>query len=66
MAPSAKRAYLRWGGLALVFAAVAALLLLVLPSPHRPIHYVIAGTCATGALLAVAFAILWRGRPRPG
>ena len=57
-----KRAYLELGGLALVFAAVAVLLLLVLPSPHRPIHYLIAGTVATAVLLAAIGFLIWRGK----
>ena len=72
MTPAAKRAYLQWGGLAALFAVVAGLLLLVLPTPHKPLHYLVAGTCATAALLVAVFGILRRGgnllvpgEPRP-
>jgi hypothetical protein len=63
--PPGKQGYLRLAGLALVFLAIAGLLLLLLPSPHKPIHYLVAGTVATAALLVVVFAILWRGKPLP-
>jgi hypothetical protein len=37
-------------------AATVALVLLVLPSPHRRLHYVIAGTAGTGVWLGMALA----------
>jgi hypothetical protein len=53
-----KRAvYLLSGSLA-VLAILAALVLRVMPGPHRPFEYMIAGTAATGVALAVAFALL--------
>lgn len=61
MTPANKRTYLQWGGLALLFAAVTGLLLLVLPTPHKPLHYLVAGTCATGVLLVAVFGLLRRG-----
>jgi len=64
--PATKNACVRLCGLALIFAAVASLLLLVLPAPHKPIHYLVAGTCATAALLVVICVLLWRGRSAAG
>jgi len=64
--PPGKHAYLWWLGLAATFASVTGLLLLVLPSPHRPIHYLIAGTAGTAALLVVMFIILSRGTSTDG
>jgi len=53
-----KRAvYLLSGSLA-ILAVLAALVLRVMPGPHRPFEYMIAGTAATGVALAVAFALL--------
>ncbi|HTX33617.1 MAG TPA: hypothetical protein VME43_01300 [Bryobacteraceae bacterium] len=66
MTPAAKRACLRNLALALVFPAVAALSLFLLPAPHKRIHYLVAGTCATAALLAAIGVALWRGRPTTG
>jgi hypothetical protein len=58
--PPGKREYLQWLAVALVFAVVTALMLLVLPAPHRRVHYMIAGTAGTGALMVVVFIILFR------
>jgi hypothetical protein len=53
-----KRAvYLLSGSLA-ILAVLAALVLRVMPGPHRPFEYMIAGTAATGVALAVVFALL--------
>jgi hypothetical protein len=53
-----KRAvYLLSGSLA-VLAALAAVVLRVMPGPHRPFEYMIAGTAATGVALAAVFALL--------
>lgn len=49
--------YLLSGSLA-VLAALAALVLRVMPGPHRPFEYMIAGTAVTGVALAVVFALL--------
>ncbi len=43
-------------GCLVVLAALAALVLRMLPPPHRPLEYMIAGTAATGIALALAFA----------
>ncbi len=43
------------GGL-LVFVALAAWLLWLMPPPHRPLEYMIAGTAATAAALGTVFA----------
>ncbi len=63
MTPLGNREYLQWLGVALVFAVVTALVLLVLPSPHRRVHYLIAGTGGTAALMLVVFIILFRRKP---
>jgi Kef-type K+ transport system membrane component KefB len=55
-----KRAAFLSGGALLVLAVLAALVLHLMPSPHRPFEYMIAGTAATGVALAVVFAILNR------
>ena len=39
---------------ALLFVGLSALLVRILPAPHTPLHYVVAGTVATtGSLVAV-------------
>jgi hypothetical protein len=45
-------------GALLVLAVLAAVVLRVMPPPHRPFEYMIAGTAATGAALALAFGLL--------
>ena len=49
--------YLLAGSLA-ILAVLAALVLRVMPGPHRPFEYMIAGTAVTGVALAVVFALL--------
>ena len=71
-----KRAYLLFGAIAVAFAAIASLVLRAFPTPHKPLHYVTAGACATCSVLVVAFVVLRRAasdqdiatpvrRPRP-
>ncbi len=43
------------GGL-LAVAALAACLLWLIPPPHRPLEYMIAGTAATAVVLGTVFA----------
>lgn len=61
-----KRVYLLMGLTALVFGAVAALVLHALPTPHTRLHYLAAGVCGTCALLVEAFFVLRRARPDAG
>ncbi len=60
-----KRATFLLGGALMVLAVLAALVLRVMPPPHRPFEYMIAGTAATGVALAVVFAILNRKTEAP-
>lgn len=61
MSPLAKRiAVLSIAGL-LVFLVVAALLLRLLPGPHRPADYLLAGSAATLAALAALFVAVIAG-----
>jgi hypothetical protein len=53
-----KRAVFLFVGSLLVLAVLAALVLRVMPPPHRPFEYMIAGTASTGVALAVAFGFL--------
>jgi hypothetical protein len=53
-----KRTLYLLGGSVVALAALAALVLRVMPGPHRPLEYMIAGTAATGVALAAAFALL--------
>jgi hypothetical protein len=53
-----KRAVLIFAGSLLVLGVLAALVLRVMPPPHRPLEYMIAGTASTGVALAVAFGFL--------
>jgi hypothetical protein len=53
-----KRAVFIFAGSLLVLGILAALVLRVMPPPHRPLEYMIAGTASTGVALAVAFAFL--------
>jgi hypothetical protein len=40
---------------ALLFIGLAAILVRILPAPHSPLHYLIAGTLATTGALAAVF-----------
>jgi hypothetical protein len=42
----------------LVLTGLAALAWRMMPPPHRPLEYMIAGTAATAVALAVAFAVV--------
>ncbi len=59
-------------GLIVVFAVIVALMLRLLPGPHRPSDYMVIGTFATLACLALVFVLLLRSekgrqrkRPKP-
>ena len=59
----AKRAILLYGGLLLLSAALAVILLWAFSKPHRPLEYMIAGTLATSvALLAIFVFLVKRSR----
>lgn len=45
-------------GLVIVFAAVAAILLQVIPGPHQSTDYLVIGTLATFVSLLVLFVVL--------
>ena len=49
------------GGAALTCVALVLLILWVLPRPHRPLEYMIAGTAGTIVWLGLVLAILLRG-----
>jgi hypothetical protein len=51
-----KRAVLPAAGALLVLVALAEWLLWLMPPPHRPLEYMIAGTAATAAALGTVFA----------
>ena len=57
-----KRSVLLLGAAVLVLAALAACVLRIMPPPHRPFEYMIAGTAATAVALAVTFALLQMNR----
>jgi hypothetical protein len=52
-------------GLIVMFAVVVALMLRLLPGPHRPSDYMVIGTFATLACLALVFVVLLRAEKRP-
>jgi hypothetical protein len=56
--PKSKRTVLRATGGLLVFVALAEWLLWLMPPPHRPLQYMIAGTAATAAALGLLFALV--------
>ena len=56
--PKSKRTVLRATGGLLVFVALAEWLLWLMPPPHRPLQYMIAGTAATAAALGLVFAVV--------
>src|SRR5271169_737704 len=56
--PKLKRTVLRTTGGLLVFVALAEWLLWLMPPPHRPLQYMIAGTAATAAALGTLFALV--------
>jgi len=55
-----KRRMAQIGGAVLACVALAALILWVLPRPHRPLEYMIAGTAGTTVWLGLVLAILLR------
>ena len=56
MSGGARNAMLLAGG-ALGFAGLAMLSLSILPAPHQPFHYLLAGTLATAVTLAAILAL---------
>jgi hypothetical protein len=66
MGGGSRNAVLFAGG-TLAFAGLVGLALWVLPAPHQPIHYLLAGTLATAVTLAaLLFLTLPRGAGRWG
>jgi hypothetical protein len=55
-----KRTVLFGIGLLLLFPAIIAVSLWLIPKPHRPLQYMVAGSVATAATLAVGFGALSR------
>jgi preprotein translocase subunit SecG len=51
-------------GMIVVFAVIVALMLHALPGPHRPSDYMVIGTLATLACLALVFIVLLRTEKR--
>ena len=43
-------------------AVIGAVVMKVMPAPHRPLEYMIAGSAATGIALAIAFAVIQMDR----
>jgi hypothetical protein len=56
--PEIKRNGILLVGSVVILAALAAVVLRVIPGRHRPLEYMIAGTAATAVALAAAFAVL--------
>jgi hypothetical protein len=54
----------RIGGAVLTCVALVSLILWVLPRPHRPLEYMIAGTAGTIVWLGLVLTILLRSSPR--
>ena len=52
-------------GLIVVFAVIVALMLHALPGPHRPADYMVIGTLATLACIALVFIVLLRSEKPP-
>jgi hypothetical protein len=67
VAPLLKRTMLLGGGLLLLFALILTTSLWLIPRPHRPLHYMVAGSVATAVALAGGFALMqWMpGNDRP-
>jgi hypothetical protein len=55
-----KRSVLAGGALLLVFVLSIAVCLWLIPRPHRPLQYMVAGSVATAIALAAGFATLNR------
>jgi hypothetical protein len=53
-----KRTMLLGGGLVLVFSLTIATALWLIPKPHRPLQYMVAGSVATALTLAIGFGAL--------
>ncbi len=61
MSSGVTRAAMLAVGIVLVFATVAAVLLHIIPAPHRPSDYLVVGAVATLAAMAAAFVALITG-----
>jgi hypothetical protein len=62
--PKLKRTVLQAVGALLAFVALAEWFLRLMPPPHRPLQYMIAGTASTVAALGMVFArVVVRHRP---
>ena len=55
-----KRTVLLGAGLTLLFVLTIAVSLRMIPRPHRPLQYMVAGSVATAVTLAAGFAALSR------
>jgi hypothetical protein len=55
-----KRSILLGGGIFVVFLLTIAACLWVIPQPHRPLQYMVAGSVATAVALAAGFAVVNR------
>ena len=55
-----KRSILLGGGIFVVFLFTIAACLWIIPKPHRPLQYMVAGSVATAVALAVGFAAVNR------
>jgi len=55
-----KRTLLLGAGLLLLFVLAIAVCLWLIPGPHSPLHYMVAGSVATAIALVAAFGILNR------
>jgi hypothetical protein len=61
-----KRTLYLAGGLLLLFALTIAMTLWLIPRPHRPLQYMVAGSVATALTLAGGFAVIrLPGNDRP-
>ena len=66
MASLFKRTLFLAGGLLVLFALTLTVTLWLIPRPHRPLQYMVAGSFATALTLAGAFAVLrLPGQDRP-
>lgn len=54
------------GGIAMLFAATIAILLKVIPAPHRNLDYLVIGAVATFLAMILLWAALMQGWVKPG
>ena len=52
-------------GMLLIFAAAVAVLLYVLPAPHKPTDYLVTGAIGTLLCLVLLFVVLMKGVTKP-